>query len=164
VEQRLALLAKVKDFQKKYTDSDTRPTFKDHSELLASVVSQFSRVYLVIDALDECADIDDECVAKRGLFVSGLKQLQSPAGPPLHLFITSRPLPEIEQTLEGAARLDICANSDDITSYVNWRILNNDRLAHYVNKDPALQAEITGRVLERCRNVYVQRMSVLAIC
>lgn len=155
LEQRSDLLPMVKDFQKKYTDSNPRPTLKDHSELLSSMVQQFSQVYLMVDALDECAKVDDERNTNRHSFVNELKQLQSSTDRPLHLLITSRPLPEIEQDLEGAAKLEIRASNDDITAYINWKISDSEMLTLYTNEDSTLKKEINDSLLKKCHDMYV---------
>ena len=162
LEQRPALLPQVKDFQKKYTDSDTRPTLKDYSELLSSMVRQFSQVYLMVDALDECAKVDGERNTNRHSFVRELKKLQSSTDGSLHLLITSRPLPDIGQDLEGAAKLEICASNDDITTYVNWKISDSETLTLYTNEDLTLKKEINDSLLEKCHDVYVSQMPDLS--
>jgi hypothetical protein len=155
LERRPALLPQVKDFQKKCTDSNTRPTLKDYSELLSSMVRQFSQVYLMVDALDECAKVDGERNTNRHSFVNELKKLQSSTDGSLHLLITSRPLPEIGQDLEGAAKLEIRASDEDITTYVNWKISDSETLTLYTNEDFTLKKEINDSLLEKCHDVYV---------
>ena len=152
-EQRPALLPQVKDFRKKHRDSNTRPTLKDYSELLSSMVRQFSQVYLMVDALDECAEVDGERNTKRHLFVNELKQLQSSTDRSLHLLITSRPLPDIEQDLRDALKLEIRASNDDITAYVKWKISHSRKLTRYTDEDSTLEQEITDSLLEKCHDV-----------
>jgi hypothetical protein len=158
LEQRPDLLPTVKAFQRKHRNSNICPTLKDHSELLSSMVRQFSRVFVMVDALDECAKVDSERNTNRHSFVNELRQSQSSTDRFLHLLITSRPLPEIEQDLEGAAKLEIRASNDDITAYVNWKISDSGMLTLYTNEDSTLKKEINDSLLKKCHDMYVLQM------
>lgn len=67
------------------------PTFDETSECLQTVMALFSRVFLVIDALDECVSGD------RAVFLSQLKRFQDGAWQP-NIFVTSRVIPDMDET------------------------------------------------------------------
>lgn len=98
------------DMHKKHSQSKTRPTLHDFSDILQRVVRCFSRTYVVVDALDECSDIDEH----RETFVGELIALL----PSISLFIVSRPLPHLEQRLQMAILIELKAIDEDIMAYV----------------------------------------------
>jgi hypothetical protein len=113
----------------------TRPAYSEIIRMLRSEVSNHSEVFLVVDALDECPEDDMNTRSKL------LEQLRSLPGN-VKLMITSRYLSSIEHDLEGEQRLEIHATSDDIVSYVEGRILEENRLRRHTKSDPSLQSAI----------------------
>lgn len=93
---------KVKKWYKNLHDfRNARPKFPDLIAVLRSEIGTYSKVYIVVDALDECLECDQANV---------LKTLRSPADVNL---VMSRPLLSMEQEFQGVGRLDISANSSD---------------------------------------------------
>ncbi|KAH7145988.1 hypothetical protein EDB81DRAFT_651546, partial [Dactylonectria macrodidyma] len=90
----------------KHKAKDTRPSFKEVASALESVASLHSRVFIVIDGLDECP-------AWRGI----LAQLRGLQG--ANALVTSRAIPEIvnDKELEGSSILEIRASDTDVRQY-----------------------------------------------
>ncbi|KAG2416038.1 hypothetical protein HFD88_007230 [Aspergillus terreus] len=86
------------DHHKKKT---TQPTLKEISEILHSVAIMYSRVFIIVDALDECQEYDG-C---RTTFLSEILTLQTKSG--ATIFVTSRFVPEIERTFDGSMLTEI---------------------------------------------------------
>jgi hypothetical protein len=78
-----------------------------------------SDIFIVVDALDECIERDQEYL---------ITELQSLAST-VHVMVTSRPLPSIEQLFHGATRLEIHATKDDVRKYIDGQISREHRLA-----------------------------------
>jgi hypothetical protein len=78
----------------------------------------------------------------------------------INLMVTSRPLPSIEQQFNGADRLDITANNDDVRKYIVERIPHENRLARHVKKDPTLEESIVNSIVGKVKGMYVVLMSV----
>ncbi len=88
------------------------PSLDRISTALQSVVAEYSKVYVVVDALDECTPSED-C---RGRFLARLFDLHSAAG--VSIFVTSRLIPDIMEKFEGFASLDIRASKVDVGWYL----------------------------------------------
>jgi hypothetical protein len=86
----------------------------DIAECLNVEISGFSRVFIVVDGLDELSEED-------GARSEFLKAIQSLTGP-INLMVTSRDIPSIMLHFEEASHLTIHAHDDDVRSYVRSRI------------------------------------------
>jgi hypothetical protein len=91
-----SLPGSVKDLYDRHKTKRTRLSLDEISRSLQSVLTTYSRVFIIVDALDEC-QVSDGC---RSRFISNIFQLQAKYG--TNLFETSRPIPEISETLKGA--------------------------------------------------------------
>ena len=147
VEQKLLLIRRVKDLQERRKGGP--PTWKDCTELLASIVRQFDKAIVVVDALDECTEVGDRQFQNREEFVKEL------LGLPLKLFITSRHLETIGGLLQSATKLEIRPDPGDIRSYLNSRIQDSTKLKAYIKKDSELKNDIINTVVTKYSEVYV---------
>lgn len=82
----------------------------------------FSRVFIVIDALDECQN------QERSSFFTKLFEIQTKAD--VNIFATSRPLSEIKNMFQGCHLVDIVASRDDISKYIEGQMPKLPRFAH----------------------------------
>ena len=105
---------------------------------LRSVATSFARVFIVIDALDEC----DPAVLNS--FIRPLTKL-----PDICVLVSSRDLPSIERCFASCRRLEIRANEADIRSYVQDRIEEEVELADFVNEDENLREKIICTLVQR---------------
>jgi hypothetical protein len=122
----------------------TRPTLEECSKLLQSEVRQLSKVFIILDALDECSESN----GTRDSFLAEIQKL-----PDIHLLITSRYILSIERVFGGAARVEIRASDEDIKRYLKGRIETEGRLARHVRPDPAFQEIIIGTIVERAKGM-----------
>lgn len=88
------------------------PTLKEVCDLLEIEASRYSKVFIVLNALDECSDTDG---ARRDI-LSRVRTLQSKW--PINLAATSRLIPTIIQDFKDATRLDIKASKADVQKYL----------------------------------------------
>ncbi|KAI9375946.1 nucleoside phosphorylase domain-containing protein [Aspergillus egyptiacus] len=105
-----------------------RPPTKDLLECFESVIGSFSRVYLVIDALDECEE------TTRNNLLSQLLKTQSLHK--LHILATSRHVPEITSYFEGHPWLEIRANNGDVLSFLSGQM---PTLPRFIRQDSSLR-------------------------
>jgi hypothetical protein len=131
-----ALPDSVKDLYR-HKDKRTRPTLEEISKALYSVITTYSRVYIVIDALDEC-QVSDGC---RSRFLSNIFNLQVKTG--AKLFATSRPIPDIERNFKGCLSLEILASNEDVRRYLDGHM---SQLPTVVLSRPMLQDEIKTEI------------------
>ena len=123
----------------------TRPTLDELSKLLQSEVRRISKVFIVIDALDECPEGN----RTRESFLTEIRKLQ----PTIYLLVTSRHILAIEREFEQAARIDIYASGEDVKKYLKYRIESEGRLVRLVKPDPALQAAIVNTIVENAKGM-----------
>jgi hypothetical protein len=91
----------VLEFYNSHKRYNTPPDYAELSEHLRSLVSLFSKVYIIVDALDEC----DEGNKTRSSLLAQLRNLDRR----VQLFFTSRRLGDIENLLSGAVQFEIRA-------------------------------------------------------
>ena len=124
---------------KAHISAMTRPSHAESSQLLRSIVNRYTRMFLIIDAFDECSE---EC---RSLLLIELQYLQSR----LSTLITSRAMPNIERQLINVTRLEIQARSDDILQYIQKRITYSGAIQSYARKDSSLCDLISRTIVAR---------------
>ncbi|KAI1454008.1 hypothetical protein F4805DRAFT_338118 [Annulohypoxylon moriforme] len=118
-----------------------QPTGTELLELLPSILALYSRVFIVIDALDTCE------VVHRNTFLETILQLQEKH--PINIFATTRPFPE--QSLKALfadrpwRQETIVARDEDIHLYVNSTV---SKLAPCADQNPELLVEIKAKVTE----------------
>jgi len=102
----------VKSLYGKHNHNRTRPSVEEISRTLQSVATLYSRVFIIIDALDEC-QVSDGC---RSTFLSEIFNLQ--AKHRTNLFATSRFIPEITKQFDRCRSLEIRASKEDVERYL----------------------------------------------
>ena len=123
----------VKTLHSHHVGRGTRPTLDQFIKALEVEIALYSKVFIVVDALDECED--HETRAKL------LRVLRSLEGS-VRLMATSRDLPSIAQAFQDVGRLDIRAHDQDIERYIKVRI---DMAPQLFKK---LQKEIMSGIVE----------------
>ncbi|KAF2190054.1 hypothetical protein K469DRAFT_759451 [Zopfia rhizophila CBS 207.26] len=106
----------VQSLHDSHKDKRTRPSFYEISRTLQSVTAIYSRVFIIVDALDEC-QVSDGC---RMRFLSEIFKLQSKCE--ASIFATSRLIPEITENFEACTSLEIRASKEDIKRYLEGNI------------------------------------------
>ncbi|KAI0905418.1 hypothetical protein F4823DRAFT_627840 [Ustulina deusta] len=134
------LSASIKTFFKGHKARNTRPSFDELCRALNSLVTEYSRVFIVIDALDECQMGDDDCRLK---LISKLLNLQSKLR--VSVLATSRFIPEITSKFDGAVVKEIRASEDDIMRYIDGKL---SILPNFVSRDIGLQDEIKKSIVD----------------
>jgi len=109
---------------------------------LQEVAQGFSKVFVVVDGLDECPSRD-----ARGAFISHLAGLPSQC----QLLTTSRHLPELEPV--GNFRLEIHASRDAIRGYLEARIKSSENLRRHIEKQPTLEQSIVDAVTQKAEGM-----------
>jgi hypothetical protein len=129
-----------------------RPSVHALLEATQQAAQDFTQVYVVLDALDECTQ-RSELMDVLGL-VAGWR-LDS-----LHLLMTSRKERGIESALENYVdeRDTVCLQRDvvdqDIQRYVRQRLRDDKGLAKW-NKDAAIRQEIEAALMRGAQGMYV---------
>ncbi|KAJ4259621.1 hypothetical protein NW762_007551 [Fusarium torreyae] len=116
---------------------------------LRSLSVYFTRIYIMVDALDECQTTGG-C---RAMFLEKLFDFQDITN--ANLITTSRPIPEIIQILgvrKNAVRLEIQANKDDLQCYLDGQL---GRLPDFVRDDPVLQRKVKSRIVDAVGGMFL---------
>lgn len=129
----------LKNLYERHKNNWTRTSFKEISNVLYSVIAEYSRAFILIDALDEC-EISDGGHKK---LLSEIFNLQAKSG--ISLFATSRFIPVIEKDFKGCISLEIRASDEDIQSYIDGHLSN---LPSFVSGSPKLQEEIKAEIIK----------------
>jgi hypothetical protein len=129
-----------------HTRRNTRPSLNDIFRILQSVCSNYTAIYIVVDALDECADRD----GARSRLVNKLDELQTKSD--VRLMYTSRFIPEIMQKFVSHPLLEIRASPHDVRRFVEGRI---PYLPKCIQRDDDLKRTIQDKVVEAVDGMYV---------
>lgn len=137
----------VKGIYDTHKDKRTRPSLNEILMALHSLAAIYSRIFIIVDALDECQH-SDGC---RQEFLTQLFSLQGKCG--ANLFMTSRFIPEIVDRFKTASvSLEIRANTKDIERYLEGHI---EQLPRCVQQDPKLRQKITTEISGAVDGMYV---------
>ena len=133
---RLSLPESVTALYEQHLSRGTRPSLEEISKSLHSVVETYSRIIIVIDALDECRNDD----GTRSLVLSENRKLQSHFK--TKLMATSRDIPEITQEFHGDMKLEVRASLSDLNFYLDDQITHlsksiqrNEELKQKIKRD-----------------------------
>ncbi|KAM0545617.1 hypothetical protein ACHAPJ_011232 [Fusarium lateritium] len=136
----------VEDLYSRYTALRKRPSLQELGRALQAVAARYSRVYIVIDALDECE-------TTRGTLTNLLRQiLDLQEATSTNIFATSRFEPEIMEMCHQIVRLEIRASDHDVRSYLDDKM---SELLPFVHRNPELREEIKARILESVQGMFL---------
>jgi Cdc6-like AAA superfamily ATPase len=136
----------VKSLYEHHKDKRTRPSFDEISKILHSIVANYSRAFIIIDALDECQVSD----GGRKKFLSEIFYIQAKTG--ANLFATSRFIPDIMKEFEGFVSLEIRASNEDVRRYLDGHM---SQLPSFVVRSHDLQDEIKTEIVKAVDGMYV---------
>lgn len=126
----------------------TRPTLKEYLKLLHIVIAQFSSVFIVIDALDECEE------GVRSRFLKDVRSFPENT----RVLCTSRFLPDIMTAFEDVQPwLEIAASESDMKKYISGRVEQVIRLQRHVQAEEGLLEEIETRIIELAEGMQVTK-------
>ena len=141
----------VKFLHGSHKDRRTRPIFNEISRALESVAALYSKVFIIIDALDEC-QVAGGCRAR---FLSEVFSLQAKCQ--VSFFATSRFIPEITEKFDKSIRLEIRASDQDVQRYLDSHIL---QLPGCVLRSSELQDEIKAKIIKAVNGMYVSPLNI----
>ena len=140
----------VRTFYDQFRNKPKRPTFDEISSILHAVSILYSRVFIIVDALDECK-VTNAC---RKRLLSEIFKLQAggKANMKANIFSTSRDNPEIVEEFKGSISLKIRAKDEDVQTYLAGHM---DRLPSFVSSDLDLQNKIKATISNAVDGMYV---------
>ncbi|KAM0447023.1 hypothetical protein ACHAO4_009003 [Trichoderma viride] len=134
-----------------YKEKTQRPSLEESKTLLQQMAASYSRVFILLDALDEC-QASDGCRTNL-LDVMFFLQESTKA----NIFATSRFIPEITQRFEACKRIEIRANEDDVRRYVRGQLEggNIEHLPSLIKNKPALKDEIIEGISDAVDGMFL---------
>ncbi|KAL9108807.1 MAG: hypothetical protein Q9227_006464 [Pyrenula ochraceoflavens] len=128
-----------------YVKQGARPNEDRWKEMLFSEVRLYTKVFIVIDALDE-AQLDNPLQ-----FMEELTDVL----PTVNILITTRPEFDIHDTniKSKIIPLEIKAHKKDLLEYVKRRVSRSETLPNLIRKKPQLDASIKDQVLENAKGM-----------
>ncbi|KAJ7434230.1 ankyrin repeat domain-containing protein [Mycena latifolia] len=126
-------------------ERQTRPQLEEICKALDSAVAQYTKVFIVIDALDEYPD------HHRHLFLKYLVNLL----PQTCILMTSRPHINLDAQFPNMKTIEIRATEEDIHKYLDAQIQNSARLSKHVRTRPEFQDEIRSKILGNVKGMFL---------
>ena len=136
----------VQTLYDQYRNQPKRPTLDEILSILHSVSILYSRVFIIVDALDEC-QVTNGC---RTRLLSGIFKLQARVR--ANIFSTSRYNKEIVERFKESISLEIRAKDEDVQIYLAGHIT---RLPSFVSSNPDLQSEVKNTISKAVDGMYV---------
>jgi hypothetical protein len=123
-----------------------RPSLKTLTSVLETEIKTYSRVFIVVDALDEFYHEDD----RRDLIEKlRLLAINSSA----KLMTTSRRIDSIAHAIRADAELEITAMPCDIAAHIQARISTNTMLERLITKPASIKKEVVDTVIEKAQGM-----------
>jgi ankyrin repeat domain-containing protein 50 len=143
--QKTTISKGIRDAWETHKKRDTRPTILEFLTLLQNESKNFTKLFVVMDALDECPETHEnrDC---RDKLLTDVREL----GPVVRLLVTGRPhIKNVTEIFPDAAHIRIRASDDDIRKYVNGRIDMEGKLRFYIGKNPKLRKRVASKIAKK---------------
>ena len=135
------LPAEIEKHYEKFILYGSRPDYNTFLELFGRVGSQFSSVFVLFDAFDECTPNYQRAI------YSLIQQFTLLS---YNVMVTSRPHLEILQALSSMAiQLEIKANDDDVSKYLAFRLRQQNHISN------GLQEKILNELCYGAMGMYI---------
>lgn len=133
---------KVKEIHAAYEQKKHYPTTDNYIDMLKCQMQSFSRVYIIVDALDEC--LDDFKYRTLSYFLDACQKLPHNA----HILFTSRPGTDLPERINSSCKLEIVANSGDMKQYLQKSINSHPGLREIIRTEQKTDSQFQTRVLD----------------
>ena len=134
----------LKSLYELYYQHQTRPTLDEVSSIFQSEIRNYSRVFLIIDALDECPDDD------RRVVLSRLRAMQAASS--ANVMITSRPVPKVTDAFLQDITIEIRASDEDVRRYIEGQMI---RMTGCIARNVWLQETIKNSITKTVDGMFV---------
>ncbi|KAL6826777.1 ankyrin repeat-containing domain protein [Trichoderma sp. SZMC 28015] len=136
----------TKQLYNEHSKKRTRASLEELKTNLKCVLKDYKRVFIILDALDECQ------IFELNLLLSELLELQKEHR--IKLLATSRPIPEIMDLFNNsnATKLQIRAKTSDVTTYIEAHM---DRLSRVTRRNEVLREDIKADISEAVDGMFL---------
>lgn len=139
VVRKAIIIEELMELYKKHSQTKTPPSLQECYQLLELAAIYIPNAFIIIDALDECAEVT------RDLVLTKIRKIL----PKARLLITSRYTVGSEYNQHDQLRLEIEANDTDIKCYLEQRIDESQSLQAHIKKDHELHNSIVSSIISR---------------
>ncbi|KAL6897002.1 hypothetical protein GGI43DRAFT_104038 [Trichoderma evansii] len=138
----------VKDLYNRHKERQTKPSVDEISTALQSVAAIYSKVFIIVDALDECQPLND-CGLK---LLTRIFRLQ--VNTVTKFFATSRPIPDIEGKFktQNHLRREIFATKEDVRTFLDGHMSD---LPRCVLQQPSVQEKIKTEITSQVDGMFL---------
>lgn len=157
----LQLLAKISS-SSSYVEAlssqivDQQPDLEFLSQTLYFLISEFEKVYIVVDALDECSDHE-------GL-MGWLEKVHGWRSDRIRILATSRQLPEIEDVIVDCATAALCLQDSNVGQDIRLLIQQRLKSDRKFQKWPAaVRLEIEVALTAKASGMYRSDQGTLEV-
>jgi hypothetical protein len=121
----------------------SNPSFGETRDALKSVIRGYQTVHIVIDALDECSD-----QRIRSQLLDTILTLQRDLD--IHLMVTSRFIPLVEEKFKSAVWREIRASEEDVRRFLKGYLCNR-----CIQNDPVLLELVQEKIVQAADGMLV---------
>ncbi|KAI1658114.1 hypothetical protein F4813DRAFT_357404 [Daldinia decipiens] len=140
----------LKSLYDKHKTKQSRPSLEEISDNIQSTAKLYSKVFVLIDAVDECQTFG----GTRGKFLEKIFSLQAECG--INAFATSRPMSNIMELFKDSLVLEIHAKDADVREYLKRRVEDTmSELPPPIRDDPSLQADVINIICNSARGMFL---------
>ncbi|CAJ0548883.1 Ff.00g024960.m01.CDS01 [Fusarium sp. VM40] len=125
----------------------TRPTQTQITEILQKLAAKLATFYIVVDALDECGESEEDALQ--------FMEIVSSLGARVKVLYTSRFSTTFEEHFSQSEKLQISAQNADITTFLDAQIRQKYRLSRHVRADPKLKDEIVETIIQESQGMFL---------
>jgi Cdc6-like AAA superfamily ATPase len=140
VQDRPSIAQSLSSLYERHRIRGTRPPLEELSVVLHSVLTNYSKAYIVLDALDECTERN----GTRSQLLGICRDLQQQTG--LRLMATSRHIPDVVEEFTNTSLVEVRASNSDVKLFVADNVVN--RFAKFVRLSRDLQELVQNKIVE----------------
>ena len=126
----------VELLHQRHKSKGSRPSIIELSDTIKAITRDCSRIFLVIDALDECTG-----AGTRSRLLKEIASLQDHGN--VSFLATSRFVPDVLEEFKGRLTLEIRATDEDVRTYITDRMTE---LPAFVRRNNMLQEKIVSEI------------------
>ncbi|KAJ6524804.1 hypothetical protein B0H19DRAFT_1042750, partial [Mycena capillaripes] len=140
----------ARELYQQHQEKGTAPCLEEVINILRSSLKEFSKVFVIIDAMDEYPN--ESPTFQREILLQHLVEM----GINVSLMITSRPNISPEPSFfPNLEILHIQAAPEDIQRYINAQIKLSPQLRRHIQKKPVLQEEIHAKITRTVAGMFL---------
>lgn len=135
----------IQAFYETFQNQKRSPTVAELESLLVEESSRFNRVFLVLDAVDECDD------ATWAALLPVLQNLPEQ----FRVMVTSRPYDTFKDDFTGWLCQDILASEEDVQNFIRSRVTEDRRLKTVLKNSSELTQRCIDTIVSKAKGMYV---------